>query len=185
MFLKFDIPIEYNIRLKIFKHWITEKSKDLQFDKINFKNDHNKNEKIEGENNKKTKINADVDEKIEYYLFKIYENIIKKKNEDISDIYVECQNNIHIKKNDYINFIRLNLLYGIYTSDNQYFEKSEEYAEKSNNLYLKSRTKLMKLEYYVRNNEFNKFDENENLIKFPFHKYFYSHLTKITKFKKK
>jgi len=172
----YDIPIEYAIRIKMLKYWITEKSKFLQFENVNFKSDNTiieeKEDKKEDSNenkiekNKKEKMNADDITKIEYYLIKIYESIIKKQNEDISNIFVECGK--LIKNNDYINRVRLNMLYGIYTNDKNLFEEAEKnaelYAKETNNIYLKLKAKLMTIEYLVRNNEFDKYDNYINEV---------------------
>ena len=141
LFLNSNDLDKYIIKLKMIKFWISEKAK------LNLKQ-------------KERELISEGDEKAEFYLITIYDYIIKRKNDDISSIFENCQKNI--KEEDFFNLSRLNLLYGIYTNDKKFFQEAEKYGKKSKNLYLELKSKLMQIECLLNENTFDNFDKEIN-----------------------
>ena len=144
------------LRLKMFTYWFTGDSNIVPSDsdlRANLEKDKNEQEIIDNKFNKNLKQ--------EFYLIKIYD-IIKKKdkeNLDISGIYSECEK---IDHNNNFNLAKLNLLYGMVLKNEQKkecFDKAKEYALKDKNIYMELLSKIMKAEYYLSLNEFDKFNE--------------------------
>ena len=151
-----DPDMELKIKLKIIKYWTSEKSKlnfnvkdeELSVSKLNFNAKDEEIKKIKMENIK-----------IELILLKIYDYIIKKKTEDISDIFDKAEK--IIKENDYLNLSRLYTLYGTYLNDIIYLKKAKEYGKKAENSYLELNAELKQIELLIKNNEFNEANERK------------------------
>ena len=127
------------IRLRMLKYLISD---DSHLNKIE---DSNKKEIIEK--------NGDI--LFIFYLIQTFNN--KNQKEEISILFEKCLK--LIKGNNYYNLVRLNILYYLQTNEKICLEQLEnDLYNKINNLYLKLRIKLLRIEDYLKNNEFDEFD---------------------------
>ena len=151
--------LQQKVKVKIIKYLTSEKPK------FNFTSE-------EG--------NLDKNIEIELNLLKIYDYIVRKKTEDISDIFNKTKEIIYnmqkqkkeneknseqlerYKENDIntnINLSRLYILYGAYLNDSKYkyyLEEAKKFGEKANNnTYLECYAELKLIELDLINNEFN------------------------------
>ena len=115
--------------------------------------------KIEEKEKEKNK-NLYNEMKFEINLIKIY-NIFQENNINKGRIYPtfeECQK---LAKNNHLNLIRLNIIYGIANNwkEKQYFIDANDIAKKMNNFNLILLTLIELLQYYLNNLMFDEFNE--------------------------
>ena len=140
------------LRLKIFRYWSSKNSTDLTGDEF-IKKHLSSKEKMN---------NSDLDDemKFEISLIKIY-NMIQENIEYESincPSFEECQ---AFSKNDNLNLVRLNVLYGILKKyeKKEYFLEAYNLAEKMNDKSLKKAILVELAEYYLKHSEFDEFNK--------------------------
>ena len=144
------------IRFKIFKYWSSGESYDYK----------DINRQVELEENISDEM------KFEINLIKIYYNIKEKIEIESNRIFEQCQK---LANYDYLNLIRLNILYGRATNlgIKDYFIEANKLAENlNNNKYIKKVTLIELAQYYLNQSlfdDFNKcvsqYENNNGIIK--------------------
>ena len=142
------------LRLKYFKYWSLKDSSFLPDEEFTKKIRHKKEEKFNKE------LYDDNDMNFEINLIKIYYTIREKidYNERKYPSFEACEIDA---KNDCINLIRLNILYGIAKNweDKKYFIEANILSKKLDNINLKLLTLFYLAEYHLNHLEFDEFNK--------------------------